>query len=101
MNIDKSKIKGFWENQANKLDKTNESVSNLEEDEGLLKLKVELEKKKVMPILEGHLTKNSRVLDLGAGTGQWAFRFSSRYLLSAFFCMKIVGCPKIVFLDQL
>ena len=59
MTIDKLKIKEFWENRASKVNKTNESISNLEEDESLLKLKVELEQKKIMPILEDHLVSTS------------------------------------------
>ncbi len=69
------KVKQFWEAQAKKSKTLRlESIANLEETPELLSMKVELETSKVMPALD--LRPNDRVLDLGAGVGQWAFRIA-------------------------
>ena len=76
MIIDKVNIKKFWAAQAKKADIADESIANLEEDEELLKKKILFEKKKILPIVKSYLNNESKVLDLGSGTGQWAYRFS-------------------------
>lgn len=73
--INSNKVKTFWDSRSKKLKEVPyESIANLEENPELLKLKIELEQKKIMPLLQ--LTKDKTILDLGAGVGQWTFRFS-------------------------
>lgn len=73
--IDSSQVKKFWDAQAGKIkDLPPESIANLEENPGLLKEKVRLETEKVMGIVG--IQADHRVLDLGSGVGQWAFRFA-------------------------
>ena len=75
--MDSEKIKKFWDSQADKyIHLPAEGIANLEEDPELLRFKVEQEKKKIMGRI--NLPPESRVLDLGTGTGQWAFRFAER-----------------------
>lgn len=75
--MDSGKIKRFWEGRAAMLGSMAfESVANLEQDSGNLKLKIEDETAKVfdwLPDIDG-----LSVLDLGAGVGQWSFRFAGR-----------------------
>ncbi|HXE71365.1 MAG TPA: class I SAM-dependent methyltransferase [Candidatus Nitrosotenuis sp.] len=75
--IDPEKVKGFWRARARSgKDLPFESIGNLEQDPDNLKLKVQLETAKVfswLPALEGR-----SILDLGAGVGQWSFRFAER-----------------------
>ena len=68
-------IKKFWDAQGQK-NTSPESISNLEADQLLCQKKVELESAKILPILENVSTNQSLVLDLGGGTGQWAFNFA-------------------------
>lgn len=73
--IDPNKVKSFWEGRSEKWGKLPfESIANLEEKEELLAMKLALEQEKIMPLLplKSHMT----VLDLGAGVGQWTFRFA-------------------------
>jgi cyclopropane fatty-acyl-phospholipid synthase-like methyltransferase len=73
--INPNKIKKFWENRGEKYQKIPfESISNLEECPELLQEKIEIEKAQVLPRL--HLHSDQTVLDLGAGVGQWTFRFA-------------------------
>lgn len=73
--IDPAKVKSFWETRGDKLGKLPfESIANLEEKPELLALKIQLEQEKIMPLLP--ITKDTTVLDLGAGVGQWTFRFA-------------------------
>ena len=73
--INPDKVKTFWETRSAKLGKLPfESIVNLEENINLLKLKTTLEKKRIMPLLP--LTPQTELLDLGAGVGQWSFRFA-------------------------
>lgn len=65
----------FWENRA-KRNIPVENIGNLEDDPKLSKLKVKLEKKKVLEYLK--LTPNMYVLDLGAGTCFWSIIFSKK-----------------------
>lgn len=77
MAIDQESVKRFWDARASTYtDLPFESVVNLEQDPENLKMKIELETAKVfeyLPALTG-----ARILDLGAGVGQWAFRFAER-----------------------
>lgn len=74
MIMDKEKIKKFWDERASTYNSVSfESIANLEEDPENLQLKIELETTKVFDFL-GDI-KGYRFLDLGAGVGQWAFRF--------------------------
>lgn len=71
-----SSIKAFWDAQAKKVEKLKpEAISNLEEDPNLIEKKVLIETKKVFSY--ANLSSDSLVLDLGSGTGQWAFRFAN------------------------
>lgn len=73
--IDASNVKRFWEARGNKLGEVPfESIANLEEDPELLELKVKLEQERVLPLLP--LGPAVSLLDLGAGVGQWTFRFA-------------------------
>lgn len=75
MAINPTKVKQFWDAQAAKSKRLQlEGLANLEEDPKLLAMKVAAEKAKIMPIVG--LQGGERVLDLGAGAGQWSFRFS-------------------------
>lgn len=75
--IDPDKVKKFWDGRAAALGVVAfESVANLEQDRDNLKLKIDDETSKVfawLPSPEGR-----SVLDLGAGVGQWTFRFAER-----------------------
>jgi len=75
--IDQDKVKRFWDGRATMLHKVAfESVANLEQDSDNLKLKIDDETAKVfdwLPDLHG-----LSILDLGAGVGQWSFRFGER-----------------------
>lgn len=75
--IDANKVKQFWEGRAGKYRRIAfESLANLEHDEKNLKVKIDDESKKVfgwLPDLTG-----LSILDLGAGVGQWTFRFADR-----------------------
>ena len=76
MSIDSNKIKEFWDNRANKVNNLRtEGIANLEENPKLLDEKISLECKKIMKWIDLSQHKLS-ILDLGAGTGQWAFRFA-------------------------
>jgi ubiquinone/menaquinone biosynthesis C-methylase UbiE len=75
--IDPEKVRQFWEGRAAVLGKVAfESVGNLEQDEANLKLKIDDETRKVFEWLPD--VRDRSVLDLGAGVGQWAFRFAER-----------------------
>lgn len=75
--IDPDKVKKFWDGRAAALGVVAfESVVNLEQDRDNLKRKIDDEISKVfawLPSPEGR-----SVLDLGAGVGQWTFRFAER-----------------------
>jgi len=75
--LDPLKVKDFWEKrvEASKL-VAFESIANLEEDPENLKLKIKDETDKVFSWLPD--IKGKRIVDLGAGVGQWSFRFSER-----------------------
>lgn len=75
--IDPKKVKAFWDGRAEQHKKLAlESLANLEQDADNLKLKIDEETRKVfqwLPDLQG-----KSILDLGAGIGQWVFRFAER-----------------------
>lgn len=73
--IDKEKVKKFWDSRAQAYGKVPfESVANLEEDPELLSIKLMHETQVVQKLC--HQLHGKTVLDLGAGVGQWAFRFA-------------------------
>lgn len=73
--IDSRNVKRFWEARGSKLGEVPfESIANLEEDPRLLELKMQLEQEQVLPLLP--LRRDTSLLDLGAGVGQWTFRFA-------------------------
>lgn len=73
--IDAGNVKRFWVARGNKLGAVPfESIANLEEDPRLLELKLKLEQERVLPLLS--LGPEVSLLDLGAGVGQWTFRFA-------------------------
>lgn len=75
--IDEVKVKRFWDSRASTYKSLPfESIANLEQDPANLDLKIRLETEKVFRWL-GDIEGRS-VLDLGAGVGQWAFRFAER-----------------------
>lgn len=75
--LDKDKVKNFWDSRAKTYESLAfESIANLEQHPDNLKLKIEDETKKVFAWL-GDIN-GKRILDLGAGVGQWAFRFIER-----------------------
>lgn len=75
--LDKDKVKAFWDARAQTYGSLDfDSIANLEQDPENLALKVQLETEKVFAYL-GSLAGRT-VLDLGAGVGQWAFRFAER-----------------------
>ncbi len=77
MAIDQADVKKFWDERAKTYqDMAFESVAGLEQDPDNLKLKIGLECNKVFDYLPDVTGK--RILDLGAGVGQWAFRFAER-----------------------
>lgn len=75
--LDPVKVRSFWEGRAASLGKVAfESIANLEQDARNLRRKIDDETAKVfdwLPALDG-----LRILDLGAGVGQWTFRFAER-----------------------
>ena len=75
--IDRDKVKAFWDARAATYGSLDfNSVANLEQDPDNLALKVRLESEKVFAYLGSVAAKT--VLDLGAGVGQWTFRFVER-----------------------
>lgn len=75
--IDAEKVRNFWEGRAATYQKVAfESIANLEQNAENLRLKIDDETRKVFSWLPS-LSQLS-VLDLGAGVGQWSFRFADR-----------------------
>ena len=75
--IDKNKVKAFWDARAEKYGMLDfNSIANLEEDPQNLALKIQLETTKVVEYMQS--VEGRTILDLGAGVGQWAFRFVER-----------------------
>jgi len=75
--INDERVKEFWDRRSkesgNKKESTNLGLSSLEE-ESLKELKLQIEHDKIFSYVE--LKKNMTVLDLGSGTGEWAFEFA-------------------------
>ena len=84
-------IKNFWNKRAEKYIKEETlSATNLEEDVKLQKMKVELERDKILSSIK--LTANDICLDLGCGFGAWSEILSS-------YVKKIIGVdyiPKMI-----
>lgn len=75
--IDEKSVKAFWDSRAETFSKLPyESIANLEQDPEFLELKIQLETQKVFDWI-GDVSGQS-ILDLGAGVGQWTFRFAQR-----------------------
>lgn len=75
--IDTQKVQAFWEGRAEAYRKVAiESVANLEQDEENLRRKINDETQKVFEWLPS--INRLDILDLGAGVGQWSFRFAER-----------------------
>jgi cyclopropane fatty-acyl-phospholipid synthase-like methyltransferase len=75
--IDPAKVKAFWELRGDKLGCVPfESIANLEEKPELLEMKTRLEQECILPLLP--LNTDTKLLDLGAGVGQWSFRFAPK-----------------------
>lgn len=73
--MDELKAERFWDARASEYGLIPlESIVNFEEDPVLLKMKVEAEERCVFGRLR--LRRNHHLLDLGAGVGQWSFRFA-------------------------
>lgn len=75
--LDKEKVKKFWDDRAETFQSIAfESIANLEQDKQNLELKIDRETEKVFAWLGD--VEGKSVLDLGAGVGQWTFRFAAR-----------------------
>lgn len=75
--LDKDKVRNFWNARAKSLNNVAfESIVNLEQDSKSLEVKISHETDKVFSWLGD--VENKSILDLGAGVGQWAFRFIDR-----------------------
>lgn len=75
--INPEKVKQFWDSRAQVYTKVAlESVANLEQDPDNLQRKIDDETTKLFSWLTDISGKS--VLDLGAGVGQWSFRFAER-----------------------
>lgn len=75
--IDPAKVKEFWHRRSAKLGQVPfEAIVNLEEKPDLQELKTRQETECILPLLG--LKDGDTVLDLGAGIGQWSFRFADR-----------------------
>ena len=75
--IDLKKVKAFWDGRSSLYqDVAFESIVNLEHDSEMLKIKISAETDKVFSWLSD--LKNKSILDLGAGVGQWSFRFTDK-----------------------
>lgn len=72
--IDYTSIKAFWEARSRRAAESPESLVNFEEDSTRLREKVAGETRAIMPLLE--LGPEMKILDMGAGYGQWALRFA-------------------------
>ena len=77
------RVKIFWENRAEEYSKSDSfSITNLEEDNELQKIKIRKEKEKILNVIE--LTKETMLLDLGSGIGYWSLLFAPK-------CKKVIG----------
>ena len=77
MALNKKAVKHFWDSRGKRIKSLSvESISNLEQDDKLLKKKIDLEKQKIESITSDILCPDTRILDLGGGSGQWACKFA-------------------------
>lgn len=78
--MDPTHVRDFWERRAERIrDLPFESVGNLEQDAGNLAVKIDHETQRVLDVLaRAGIGAGHRVVDLGAGVGQWAFRLAPR-----------------------
>jgi len=77
MPLNSENIKGFWDKRAEKYEnKKSFSITNLEEDERIQKLKIILERKKIFKLLK--LNSHLKVIDLGSGIGAWSILFAKK-----------------------
>jgi len=75
--LEAEKVKAFWESRSKTYSTVAfESIANLEQDPNNLEIKIRDETAKVFSWLPDLAGKT--VLDLGAGVGQWTFRFAER-----------------------
>lgn len=72
--LEKDKIHDFWENRGKEFAEPCGEMANLEPDPKLQALKSSLELDVVSSKLE--LNPDMKILELGAGYGQWAMRFA-------------------------
>lgn len=76
--LDPNKVKQFWESRSKTYATIQfESIANLEQDPENLAIKIRDETSKVFDWLPDLQSKS--ILDLGAGVGQWTFRFAERH----------------------
>lgn len=68
--IDARKIRAFWDERGKRFERVIAEMANLEPDPGLQAMKSRLEREMILPRL--NLNPEMRILDLGAGYGQWA-----------------------------
>jgi len=71
--VDTEYMRLFWEKRAQN-HVLNESLTNLEEDSELLRLKMQCETPKMQQYIQP--TKEMKMLDLGSGYGTWSFMFA-------------------------
>ncbi len=77
MSIDQKKVKEFWDSRGKQLNKVPfDSITNLEENPELMKLKIKLEQEKVLGLIP--FNKKMKLLDLGAGIGNWSMFFANK-----------------------
>lgn len=69
--IDTEHMREFWKRRA-KEHELNEAMTNLEDNEELLKRKIKDEESKILPLIDW---KDMKIVDLGSGWGNWAFKF--------------------------
>ncbi|MDZ7630574.1 MAG: class I SAM-dependent methyltransferase [Gemmatimonadaceae bacterium] len=76
--MDPNHVREFWELRAERIhDLPFESVGNLEQDAANLVVKRDHETQRVFDVLtRAGIGADDRVVDLGAGVGQWAFRLA-------------------------
>ncbi|WP_446810842.1 class I SAM-dependent methyltransferase [Methylomonas sp. 2BW1-5-20] len=75
--LDPIKVKKFWDSRSRTFQSVAfESIANLEQNPENLEIKIRDENSKVFAWLPNLCNKS--VLDLGAGVGQWTFRFAER-----------------------
>jgi len=94
MTIDSDKVKSFWMRRGKKTKDIDPSITNFEDNKDLKILKNNLEENKIFDYLE--LKKDYRVLDLGCGWGNWAFKFADKVkeIYAVDFCSDLIKAGK-------